>query len=157
MAHDATTLNGQILGVVIALTSSFNAFCTTFGYYTIKSTVDTVKARLLSNKINSNHHKRQNSTASQCLTTYVWVAAILYCPLALLLWVNVLFQIVLNSLEPLSSFLIVIVANSSGWANAYGYFHNEQMKKDKENGKNSSSQVNSTEKSFDSNSSSTNV
>lgn len=157
MAHDATTMNGQILGVVIALTSTFNAFCTTFGYYSIKSSVDTVKAKLKANKSGDTcYHRRQNSTASQCLTTYVWVAAILYCPLALLLWVNVLFQMVLNVLEPLSSFLIVIVANSSGWANAYGYFHNENMKKEREKLM-SSSQVNSTEKSFDSNRSSTNL
>lgn len=155
MAHDATTLNGQILGVVIALTSSFNACCTTFGYYSIKSAVESVKTKLHTNS--SSYHHRQNSTASKCLTTYVWVAAILYCPLALLLWINVLFQITMQVLEPLSSFLIVIVANSSGWANAYGYFHNEQIKKERQKGKNSSSQVNSVEKSFESHSSSTNI
>lgn len=132
MAHDATTLNGQVLGVVIAVTSTFNACCTTFGYYSIKTTVDKSKATLKSfrksHSTNNSYHHHKNSIASQCLTTYVWVAACLYCPLAILLWVNVLFQIVMKSVEPLSSFFIVIVANSSGWANAYGYFHNEKLK-----------------------------
>lgn len=135
---DATTSSGHVLSFVITLTSSFNALSTTFCYYSIKRTVDKIKADLkafndreqysVSHAASFGH--QQDSTASQCLTTYVWVAACLYCPLALLLWLCVFFVVGMHVVEPLSSFFIIVVANSSGWGNAYGYFHNEKLKRD---------------------------
>lgn len=144
MMADATTRSGHALSFVITLTSSFNAVSTTFCYYSIKQTVDKIKADLkafndreqysVSHAASFVH--QQDSTASQCLTTYVWVAACLYCPLALLLWLCVFFVVGMHVVEPLSSFFIIVVANSSGWGNAYGYFHNEKLKTNNKTAKN---------------------
>jgi hypothetical protein len=39
-------------------------------------------------------------------------------------------------IEPITALLIVITANSSGWANALGYFHNRRIKERREEAKN---------------------
>lgn len=158
MAHNPKTVSGQILGVVISMTSTFNACSTTLGYWRIRSTVLSMKKKLKAHKTggsSNSGHPEQQSTASKCLTTYVWVAACLYCPLALMLWINVLFEMILGAVEPLSSLFVVIVANSSGWANAFGYFHNEQLKKGRARAGKSGNDGNSTvSATVDSNSSS---
>lgn len=135
--HDATTATGRILGIAMAATSTANALCTTLGYSQIKRKVIRIKTHLKSHNNKGEggggaSGENVNSIASQCLATYVWMAACLYCPLAVLLWINILFQVAIGVVEPLSSWLLVIVANSSGWANAYAYFHNEDLKLSRE-------------------------
>lgn len=128
MMHDATTTTGMLLGVAMAATSTANAACTTLGYYRIRQNVVKLKLHLRAHNPDKLNDKPESCLGSQCLATYVWMAACLYCPLALLLWINILFQVFSGMVEPLSSWLLVIVANSSGWANAYAYFHNEALK-----------------------------
>lgn len=134
--HDATTATGRVLGIAMAATSTANALCTTLGYSRIKKKVIRIKTHLKTHSSvgggGGASGENVNSIASQCLATYVWMAACLYCPLALLLWINILFQVAIGVVEPLSSWLLVIVANSSGWANAYAYFHNEDLKLNRE-------------------------
>lgn len=122
MANDVTTNSGRFYGAIVASASTLNAFCTSFGYYCIRR-------RILMLKANKQHIMKQCSIIFRCLTTYVYIAAWLYWPLAISLWINLFFQVVFHTVEPLSCLLIAIIANSSGWANTYGYFYNENLKR----------------------------
>lgn len=80
---------------------------------------------------NTRYCNKKSLIASKCLNTYVYVAACIYSPVATLVWIYVVVVMGINVVEPLSSFLIVIVANSSEWGNAYGYLYKEMLKADK--------------------------
>lgn len=135
MANDVTTNQGMILAGLAAMTATLNACCTTFGYLSIrKKALKTLKSLTSTPPTNQNgimgrKMKGFKSTATQCLSTYVWIASCLYCPLAFLMWITVFIHITTDSIEPVSTFLVVLVANSSGWANAYAYFKNERIRK----------------------------
>ncbi len=151
MANDVTTNQGMILAGLAAMTATLNACCTAFGYHSIKKKTQRTLESLMSmtptpeNVLSGPNMKGFKSTATQCLSTYVWVASCLYCPLAVLMWICVFIHVATDSIEPVTTFLVVVVANSSGWANAYGFFQNERIRKERLKEKRIMLQLTSTE------------
>jgi len=110
------------------------AFCTVGGYSAIKKEIANQNNKtVLNNQKQSfkngklRQPQKRHSIATKCLTTFVGISLALYCPLALAYWVFSI-QICLGVVEPLTVLFIVVVANSSGWANAMGYFYNRNLK-----------------------------
>lgn len=144
-SYNAAESSGWVLGVGAAVACSLNATVTAYSRYTIKKRVQEQREKMSSFKIKRQYsddpqiNKRTrkalsntqgyHSTAIQCLSTYVSLATCLHCPLAVLLWIYVLLQIAWGVIEPFTALLIVMITNSYGWANAYGYFYNIRVKK----------------------------
>lgn len=134
MLQDANTPGGTALGLYIFISSSAQALCTTLGYRGIQRTLQRQKEAMLRHKIKVKGHHPQTksegnySTASECLATFVFISLCLYFPLSLFFFVSVVLQNMAGLVEPMTTLLIVITSNSSGWANAFGYFHNRRVK-----------------------------
>jgi len=106
--------------------------CTTFGYTAIKKEITQQNKLLLNRQFKSdtygkNEKCKRLSTATQCLTTFVQISLVFYCCLALATLVFTI-EICFGILEPTTVFIIVLLSNSSGWANARGYFYNKKLK-----------------------------
>lgn len=138
MAYDPKSWTGKMVGFLLALTCTINASCTTIGYFRIRVALVKTRRRLdshsglsstLTNKLTLRSSKTGQDVAYECLSTYVYVGACIYCTLGVLMWIDFFFQAFMCVVEPLSAFLIAIVANSSGWANSYGYWRNEKLKR----------------------------
>lgn len=149
---DYNTTAGKVLGLSICLTTTIHAVLTLKAYtsirqvitkqrrivstYTIPPTsVDMEKSQSHANETWGHGHPlpqpnqcRYYSTATNCLTTFVYISLCLYFPLAMSAWV---FQILgmFGYMEPINILAIVVGANSGGWVNAVGYFHNKNIKK----------------------------
>ncbi|ORZ33657.1 hypothetical protein BCR44DRAFT_1437885 [Catenaria anguillulae PL171] len=65
--------------------------------------------------------------ASQCLTTLIRTASLVYIPLSISLFAVAVFQAA-GYIEPLSSLAVVITANVSGFANSWAYMKNSMLK-----------------------------
>lgn len=70
---------------------------------------------------------RYHSTATNCLTTFVYISICLYFPFAVTAWLYLTFGF-FGFIEPTTAFIVVIAANSGGWVNMWGYFHNRKLK-----------------------------
>lgn len=110
---------------VIGIYATLNAIITTFGYYFIKKTIENQKNAF--QKVRETNRDKLFSTATECLSTFVKVGACLYCPLAIFFWAYIT-QTFLGVIEPITVFVVIICANSSGWANSLGYFYNQRLK-----------------------------
>lgn len=129
MLQDVRTGGGIALGFYVTSSSSAQALCTTLGYRQIKRVVE--QQRLVMRKKVPHKNVRstpdRHSTASECLTTFMIIALTLYCPLAIV-YCFLVVESIFGVIDPVTVTLIVIVANSGGWANALGYFHNLKIK-----------------------------
>jgi hypothetical protein len=131
--HNIQTIEGRILGFYIATSASMQAICTTVGYRSIRKVIESQNVSMLTYQDKSSTSKtlmnplKRHSVATQCLTTFVRISVILYCTLALTYWAFVI-QTCFGVVEPSTAFVIVIVSNSSGWANTLGYFYNKRLK-----------------------------
>lgn len=115
----------------VTVSVALQGFCTALGYRSIQRVVNAGK-QSISSHISSNQRQDRHSTASECLATFVLVSICLYCPLSFIVLafsVETSFGVV----EPVTALLIVVVGNSSGWANAAGYFRNRRIKQRWEN------------------------
>lgn len=118
---------GSVFGFYIAVAGAAHALGTTIAYLQIKGIVERQKQVLKERRKMVNKKSDRNSTASECLTTFVAISVFLYCPLPIL---NFAFAVetMFGVIEPITVTLTVIAANSSGWVNALGYFHNLRIK-----------------------------
>ncbi|OXA58686.1 uncharacterized protein LOC110845534 [Folsomia candida] len=78
-------------------------------------------------RINSYIHQTTYSTATNCLTTFIYISICLYFPLAFIVWAGWTFAY-FGYIEPFCALGVIISANSGGWVNAWGYFHNRKLK-----------------------------
>lgn len=111
----------------VTVSVALQGFCTALGYRSIQRVVDEGK-RNISGHISGNQRQDRHATAHKCLATFVLIAIFLYCPLSFIVLafsVETSFGVV----EPVTAILIVIIGNSSGWANTVGYFRNREIKK----------------------------
>ncbi|ORZ33654.1 hypothetical protein BCR44DRAFT_1437882 [Catenaria anguillulae PL171] len=65
--------------------------------------------------------------ASQCLNNLIRAAVVVYVPLAIASYIVATLH-VLGYVEPVSAWSVAVMANSTGFANAYAYFSNEVLK-----------------------------
>lgn len=136
MLTNIKSTGGIALNAYATTCTVIQALCTLIGYKEIKNALKrpTVMAQ---------HHKGAkkdlstdlNETASKCLTTFVMVSIYLYCPLAVFYIVFSVETSIFGVLEPFTPLLIVIMANSMGWANGLGYFNNRKIKMKREQAK----------------------
>ncbi|KAJ6641498.1 hypothetical protein Bhyg_06437 [Pseudolycoriella hygida] len=118
---------GVIFSFHVTVFVALQGFCTALGYRSIQRVVDEGK-QIISSHISSNRPQDLHGTAHKCLATFVLIAICLYCPLSFIVLAFSI-EISLGVVEPVTSLLIVIIGNSSGWANAVGYFRNRRIKK----------------------------
>lgn len=148
---DLRTKSGLILGGIVCLTASTHAALTLFAYRAIQNVIS-CQQRVFSYlesplpperilrpaiipgnhashpiRINSYVQQQSYSTATNCLTTFIYISLCLYIPLALACWVGWIFSCY-GYIEPLSALGVTIFANSGGWVNALGYHHNRRLK-----------------------------
>jgi len=125
--HKPNTTSGIILAYYMCASLSLQALCTSVGYKSIIKIIATQKKSLAHGVNTASGSFRHHSIATQCLTTFVRIAEIIYCTLAIAAWVFVI-QITLGVEEPMTVYTIIVTANCSGWANALGYFYNRRVK-----------------------------
>lgn len=125
MLHDVESISGNLLAGFTILMIVSLAIITCTSYMGIRREVD--KQRL---KINHSGvvHNGYHSVANQCLSTYVWISRCIYCSMAIAYSVLMIETAVFGVVETTTAFVITIVSNSSGWANAWGFFYNERIK-----------------------------
>ncbi len=129
MLQDVRTNGGIALGWFVTLSATTQGITTTIAYRQIKLVVIRQKLALMRHA-SMERSSAKNST-SECLTTFVIIAMTLYCPLAIsyfLFSIQTMFKVI----EPVTVLIIVISANSSGWANAVGYFYNLRIKSNRD-------------------------
>jgi len=68
------------------------------------------------------------NSVTKSLTTYIWIAFYIYFPFVLGHWTLLFTTYFLGLIETSTTIVIVIAANSFGWANAMGYFYNQRMR-----------------------------
>lgn len=115
----------------VTISVALQGFCTALGYRSIQRIVNEGK-QTISSHISSNQRQDRHTTASECLATFVLVSICLYCPLSFIVLAFSV-ETSLGVVEPVTALLIVVIGNSSGWANAVGYFRNRKIKKRWEN------------------------
>lgn len=131
MHQNVRYAGGVTFSFHVTVSVALQGFCTALGYRSIQRVVNEGK-QTISNHISSNQRQDRHATASECLATFVLVSICLYCPLSFIVLafsVETSFGVV----EPVTSLLIVVIGNSSGWANAAGYFRNRRIKQRWEN------------------------
>jgi len=117
------------MNFVIAIMGTANAIITTLGYYLIKKRIEAQREtwKSVESLKKSKQRAQHYSTATECLSTFVKVAACIYCPFAISYWIYTV-QSLMGFIEPITAFMLAITANSSGWANSLGYVYNERLK-----------------------------
>ncbi len=138
MSYNVRTKYGLLSGLLAAFVCCTNAILHLFCYSAIKSRVLNQqnwllfhKQKNLQNSNNSNDHDHQKQaywTSLKCLTTHMQIATYTYCPLAILLSAEIYIQFMHGVTSTVLSGLMVVLGNSSGWVNAFGYFYNDHLK-----------------------------
>lgn len=147
MLLDVRTTAGTCFGVFIAVTTTAQAVLTVMGASKIRSVVKKQKEIDFNQTRCEAERKKRLSTAYECLTTYVVVSVTLYCSLSVVFIIFMIESSVFGVIEPVTCFLIVVFANSSGWAIGVGYFRNLKLKRrrvESEGSRKSASSVNSS-------------
>lgn len=119
---NASSNKGALYVGLACTVATMNASITIFGYYSIRR-------KCLKVLKSSEVGEKRQSTTTRCLSTYVGIAVCLYFPMVISLWTNVSIVLLTHKTEPFTSMVSVIVANSSGLANCWGYFRNERIRR----------------------------
>jgi len=122
------TTSGIILGYYMCISTTVQAFCTCVGYRSIRNIIETQKQSFAHGNNTLSGHFRHHSIATQCLTTFVRIAEIIYCTLAIVAWAIVI-QMTWGVEEPLTIFYtIVVTANSISLQHLLCPRHRQQLR-----------------------------
>lgn len=122
--NNVQTQSGHMLAAFSALLGATLCFATSASYISIKRMVDRHELENEGAVIHNDFH----ATATHCLTTYIAMCFLVYCPLSIAYLAFLLETAYFKVIETTTALVVVVSANSLGWANAFVYFYNKKVK-----------------------------